>query len=390
VREDLMTRADYNDILNVLYIASKHASIENFQDHLLEELVKRFHAESGTFYITNPTSTTSARSSFTVININSRYVDQYLKYYQRIDPFFTAARKRTACRDIDIMTHQYWESLKIYREFLEPQRIYHEIDMYLHCQNEDDKKACLGVISLHRSKRKPLFSVKELMKAHILARHLSANLNQLAELHRIAEWERVLRDVAGHCPLGIMVLDRDLLPIYYNSQALQILSFSNSQCLSANTSGGSHSIVPTQLREQCLSFNKVIPTDIQNMGQDWQMIVDVGKNEDAKINADVLIIPVTKDQYSQERPSPSFIVFLKQISERMEMLNTTTVLKYHLSKKEIEVIRYLCDGLSNKEISNKMSISLSTVATHLRNIFEKLSVESRTRLISRIRFTEHA
>ena len=49
-----------------------------------------------------------------------------------------------------------------------------------------------------------------------------------------------------------------------------------------------------------------------------------------------------------------------------------------LSAREQEILRHLSKGYANKEIAGKMSISLSTVRTHLRHIYEKLHVRSRT------------
>lgn len=49
-----------------------------------------------------------------------------------------------------------------------------------------------------------------------------------------------------------------------------------------------------------------------------------------------------------------------------------------LSKREIQVLGLIVDGLSNKEISNKLCISELTVKSHVSNIIEKLDVVDRT------------
>ncbi|MDH6110738.1 DNA-binding NarL/FixJ family response regulator [Kitasatospora sp. MAP12-15] len=48
-----------------------------------------------------------------------------------------------------------------------------------------------------------------------------------------------------------------------------------------------------------------------------------------------------------------------------------------LSKREIEVLQLLADGLSNRQISARLFISEATAKSHLTNIYGKLGVESR-------------
>lgn len=49
-----------------------------------------------------------------------------------------------------------------------------------------------------------------------------------------------------------------------------------------------------------------------------------------------------------------------------------------LTEREIDVLRNIAVGLSNRHIADKLSISTSTVATHIRHIFRKIGVKNRT------------
>ncbi len=49
-----------------------------------------------------------------------------------------------------------------------------------------------------------------------------------------------------------------------------------------------------------------------------------------------------------------------------------------LSPRELEVLRLIADGLGNKQIADRLEISLSTVKTHIEDILARLKVSDRT------------
>jgi LuxR family maltose regulon positive regulatory protein len=54
-----------------------------------------------------------------------------------------------------------------------------------------------------------------------------------------------------------------------------------------------------------------------------------------------------------------------------------------ISERELEVLQLIGAGLSNREIAEKLFISLNTVKTHTKNIHSKLDVNSRTKAVAR-------
>ncbi|MCI0706727.1 MAG: LuxR C-terminal-related transcriptional regulator [Ignavibacteriae bacterium] len=54
-----------------------------------------------------------------------------------------------------------------------------------------------------------------------------------------------------------------------------------------------------------------------------------------------------------------------------------------LSKRETEVLALIAQGLSNEQVAERLFVSVSTVKTHLINIYSKLGVERRTQAVAR-------
>jgi RNA polymerase sigma factor (sigma-70 family) len=52
-----------------------------------------------------------------------------------------------------------------------------------------------------------------------------------------------------------------------------------------------------------------------------------------------------------------------------------------LTEREREVVRWVIQGMTNKEIASQLGISEKTVKTHLSNIFSKLNVSKRLQLL---------
>ncbi|MBS1502928.1 MAG: response regulator transcription factor [Bacteroidetes bacterium] len=60
-----------------------------------------------------------------------------------------------------------------------------------------------------------------------------------------------------------------------------------------------------------------------------------------------------------------------------------------LTSREKEILKNLSDGLRYKEIAAKLKISIETVRSHARRIYEKLHVQSRTEALNKVYGKNH-
>jgi DNA-binding NarL/FixJ family response regulator len=54
---------------------------------------------------------------------------------------------------------------------------------------------------------------------------------------------------------------------------------------------------------------------------------------------------------------------------------------YDLTKREVEILEHLVEGFDNQQIADKLFISIQTVRNHIRHIYEKLQVHSKSQAV---------
>ena len=71
-----------------------------------------------------------------------------------------------------------------------------------------------------------------------------------------------------------------------------------------------------------------------------------------------------------------------KVLDRFAELSRQVQVPATLSEREVEVLRLIAKGISNKIIATSLSISESTVKTHVQSIFNKLEVNDRTEAVT--------
>lgn len=81
---------------------------------------------------------------------------------------------------------------------------------------------------------------------------------------------------------------------------------------------------------------------------------------------------------------PKTILIEKEVlSEKSEtfVINEKEIIRLNISKRELEVLQLMSEGLSNQEIAERLFVSLNTIKTHNARLFGKLEVKRRTQAI---------
>ncbi len=77
-------------------------------------------------------------------------------------------------------------------------------------------------------------------------------------------------------------------------------------------------------------------------------------------------------------------IVLKALSENNQSNKFEIKDSYNLTDREKEVLQYICEGLTNSEISKLLDVSVNTIKVHVGGIFQKLGVDDRTQAVIKV------
>jgi LuxR family maltose regulon positive regulatory protein len=86
--------------------------------------------------------------------------------------------------------------------------------------------------------------------------------------------------------------------------------------------------------------------------------------------------------------TPEYAARLLDIIQKEQQLNLAAEKAKLLSRRELEVLRLLAEGLANRQICQRLALSPNTAKTHIRHILEKLDSQSRLQAVARARELE--
>lgn len=93
------------------------------------------------------------------------------------------------------------------------------------------------------------------------------------------------------------------------------------------------------------------------------------------------VVNAIEDVFNGGSPISSQIA--RKVIEAFTVKEKTNEYFQELSKREQEILEQLSKGYRYKEIADQLFISLDTVRTHIRNIYEKLQVNSRVEALKK-------
>jgi DNA-binding NarL/FixJ family response regulator len=94
------------------------------------------------------------------------------------------------------------------------------------------------------------------------------------------------------------------------------------------------------------------------------------------------IVQAIFDLYHGGAPMTASIA--RRVLQSFQATPQSLIADYQLTPRENEILHTLVDGLSYKKIADKYCVSISTIRTHICNIYSKLHVNSKAEAVARV------
>jgi DNA-binding CsgD family transcriptional regulator len=171
---------------------------------------------------------------------------------------------------------------------------------------------------------------------------------------------------AGVARTGLMVVDRSLSVVASNVEAIQILTFP---------------APPEKIPHLEVWLAKRIRRDLGHPKSVPLSLVEQFKS--ARRTYHCRSFPLHVNGNGQRPNYPAIVVLLERSKNGAPALAEISA-RFLLTPREQETVRLLFEGLTSKEIANRMKISANTVKAFLRLVMVKMGVSTRSGIIGKI------
>lgn len=365
---------DLKEILKIMTIISSCLDKNILRQKLLDSLLRIFHMENSIFFLADENS---KLTDFMGKNIEEKYIRDFVNYYHRDDPFKLIQGRFHGNRIIsleDLVSRSSFLDTEYYNDFLRPQEIHYKTVIYLKSGAE-----LLGIIGLFRPKEFGNFSEKDVRMMKIITPYLCQALKNIEVFRKVQLENCIFKMVDQDSSSGLIILNDSMGLVHMNNKAkdfCKILAESDNGHQESINGKNSYPFIPYLVTEDCCHLREqmkngsfeIIPLPIYK-------ILKLSEYREYSLCSQML----TKEMSPENRFF--YIIKIDELTHQVTLDTGALAIDFGLTKREVEILSNVFNGLKNAEIAERLFISEITVKKHLEHIFEKIGVNSRTALI---------
>ncbi len=352
----VLSLRDYENILHFISVIQDDR--DDYRYRVLKYLSEIFTFNHLTFFLIND------QGKFTSplgLNISNNLFQMYAEYYFKTDifhPINVSSRlmfNKNSFTITDLMSLKEFENTEYYLDFLKKDNLFYELALPLKAG-----KRLIGGVGIFRPKKEGDFTSHEREIIGNISHHISFHLNEYLETTQIKKERQIYKNCVAQLPLGLIVLD------------------SNWSVVNSNEMAKIYCLDLLNQKETIDPINEVIINILPNISFQAMDSSTVIYNDFDSYS--MKIVPSIVPNTYKGIETYYLLYLIKKTPDERNNLESLSVC-YNLTNREVEIIKLIAQGLSNKEIADTLFLSVHTVRTHVDNIFNKLNVSSRTSIL---------
>ena len=377
----VVTNKDYREILDLVYSANQCQDMDGLIGTLCRSMANTFRSECVTFHLieglpwhVNVVESRSFKSDFHDLVEDKHYAALYKDGLFQQSPLLKAAisSSKTVLKTGSSISFKEWENSRFYQDLIVSQHLYWELFLTLRWKDNME-----GMITMWRSREHTDYEPGDIARAEILAPHLTLAIHNISTISKINGWSKKFSPDETNQD-GLLLLDQRFRPVYSNAKAREICLYLYNQMPSetVNIERGEFPL-PACIVKDCSDLLDLIKTEAQFIS--WPKERTIYSESGKQFRSECSLVWKADKSHSV----PNFMVTLTDITGRNRLENNLQT-KFHLSRREIDIIYCIISDMSYGETGEKLYISKLTVHTHIKNIYRKLGVRNKIELYRRI------
>ncbi len=357
---NLLNDNDYKKLteFNLLLRKSKSHDFEYYVLSLLNDI---FDFNFSTFFTYSDSGFVEDVVGY---NVTDSLIQDYINFYQKKDLIIEYLNKHqytNQTEQIIVLTDIYeeggYKNIEYY-DFLINNDLYYNMALIINPRGDG--------IRILRKKEKGKFTDRERQIAHYICEIFSSQYQIIQENRKLKDEIELFNKSKENMHFGFMIFDKDLKLINLNKLALKY----------------SFAITGKYMVDSLIDeFKKIINEEIKE-----EFFINPTNSSIYKsIKSYILeVIPSTSIE-DNNMINTYYMVYIYDKSWFEQISNKFVHVKeeFNLTTREQEIVSLVIKGLSNKDIADNLCISIYTVKKHMKNIFRKMNVTSRSAIISK-------
>ncbi|MGL6106552.1 LuxR C-terminal-related transcriptional regulator [Romboutsia sp.] len=240
-------------------------------------------------------------------------------------------------------------------------------------QNKIEYQAILGanktiqtpyhIIAIFKNKNTGDFTEKELELLSYIGEIFSFSIDKYKTYLSQLEKNEALKLFLDSTEIGFIVINQNMKIIKYNNT---FVDYGNSMFNN-------------------FDINKIVNNILHIIEEKINLkLNEIDTNIEVKIGKFNVLLRKKITFVSNENFSSLILIQLYKSNDEgdsCEKISKKIIDEFNLTSREVDILNLILEGCNNNEISTNLFISLSTVKSHIRNIFYKMNISSRSEVI---------